>query len=202
MSDTVPKVAIIVAHPDDETLWAGGTMLLHPEWVVRVASLCRGRDPDRAPRFHAALARLKAEGCMADVDDEPEQRPLAEGEVRAAVLDLVGGDHYDLLLTHGPAGEYTRHRRHEEVSRAVASLWTEARSVRGPPLALRLRRRRRRPCAPPPGGRARALSLTPGFVAREASRDHGSLWLLAGQLRSLLDATRGGVLVLRQPREV
>ena len=23
---------MIVAHPDDETLWAGGTILKHPEW--------------------------------------------------------------------------------------------------------------------------------------------------------------------------
>ena len=27
----VGKCAVIVAHPDDETLWAGGTMLMHPD---------------------------------------------------------------------------------------------------------------------------------------------------------------------------
>jgi len=29
-------VAIIVAHPDDETLWAGGTILNHPgkTWIL------------------------------------------------------------------------------------------------------------------------------------------------------------------------
>jgi len=43
------------------------------------------------------------------------------------VLDVVGEEAYDLLLTHGPAGEYTRHRRHEEVSRAVSTLWSEGR---------------------------------------------------------------------------
>ena len=27
---------VIVAHPDDETLWAGGTLLMHPDcrWTV------------------------------------------------------------------------------------------------------------------------------------------------------------------------
>jgi LmbE family N-acetylglucosaminyl deacetylase len=25
------ECAVIVAHPDDETLWAGGLMLMHPE---------------------------------------------------------------------------------------------------------------------------------------------------------------------------
>jgi LmbE family N-acetylglucosaminyl deacetylase len=28
------NVAIIVAHPDDETLWAGGTILNHPYWRI------------------------------------------------------------------------------------------------------------------------------------------------------------------------
>lgn len=29
----------------------------------------------------------------------------------------------NLLITHDPAGEYTRHLRHEETSRAVIKLW-------------------------------------------------------------------------------
>jgi len=30
---------------------------------------------------------------------------------------------YDLIITHSLCGEYTRHRRHEETSRAVIHLW-------------------------------------------------------------------------------
>jgi LmbE family N-acetylglucosaminyl deacetylase len=44
-------VAVIVAHPDDETLWAGGTILSHPSWHWFIVCLCRGSDKDRAPRF-------------------------------------------------------------------------------------------------------------------------------------------------------
>ena len=40
------SVAVIVAHPDDETLWAGGTILNHPSWHWFVACLCRGNDQD------------------------------------------------------------------------------------------------------------------------------------------------------------
>jgi len=127
MDETAPKMAVIVAHPDDETLWAGGTMLLHPGWAKWVVALCRQSDPDRAPRFRAAVAHLGAEGRMADLDDGPEQRPLAPREVRAAMMDLVGERSYDLLLTHAPGGEYTRHLRHTEVSCAAAALWTEGR---------------------------------------------------------------------------
>jgi hypothetical protein len=30
---------------------------------------------------------------------------------------------YNIIMTHSPYGEYTRHRRHEETSKAVISLW-------------------------------------------------------------------------------
>jgi len=116
------RVAVIVAHPDDETLWAGGLLLGHPEWAPFIITLCRGGDPDRAPRFGRALERLQARGAMGDLDDGPDQAVLASREVQAAILALLPDREFDLLLTHGPEGEYTRHRRHEEVSLAVSAL--------------------------------------------------------------------------------
>jgi len=114
--------AVVVAHPDDETLWAGGTMLLHPDSCWTVVTLTRKSDPDRAPRFHKALERYNARGVMGDLDDGPEQKPLGTVEVQDAIMDLLPSDRLDLLLTHGPWGEYTSHKRHEEVSRAIRTL--------------------------------------------------------------------------------
>jgi hypothetical protein len=31
--------------------------------------------------------------------------------------------HFDLIISHNPTGEYTRHIRHEEVSKAIIKLW-------------------------------------------------------------------------------
>ncbi|GLH69942.1 hypothetical protein GETHPA_14750 [Geothrix rubra] len=121
--DGIRHVAVVVAHPDDETLWAGGLLLSHPEWSPFIVTLCRGGDPDRSARFRMALARLKAEGAMGGLDDGPDQQPLAARKVQEAILALLPQRPYDLLLTHAPKGEYTRHRRHEEVSRAVRALW-------------------------------------------------------------------------------
>ena len=118
-------VAVVVAHPDDESLWAGGLLLSHPEWRVFVAALCRRSDPDRAPKFYLALKRLGADGAMGDLDDGPQQRPLSEVEVASQVLALLPAGVYDLVMTHSPRGEYTRHRRHEETARAVLRLWRE-----------------------------------------------------------------------------
>jgi len=118
------RVAVVVAHPDDEILWCGGLLLSHPEWSTFVAVLCRASDADRAPRLTRVLGRLGAAGAIGDLDDGPEQRPLATGKVAGAILDLLPGTDFDLILTHSPRGEYTRHRRHEEVARAVWSLWS------------------------------------------------------------------------------
>lgn len=121
------KVAVIVAHPDDETLWAGGTLLSHPEWTCFVACICRANDADRAPRFAAVLQALGATGKMADMDDGPEQTPLSIPVVAEQVLQLLPYTQFDLIITHNIAGEYTRHRRHEEVSEAVFLLWQQQR---------------------------------------------------------------------------
>jgi LmbE family N-acetylglucosaminyl deacetylase len=117
------SVAVIVAHPDDETLWAGGTILSHPSWLWFVVCLCRGSDKDRAPKFCNALKVFKAEGVMGDLDDGPQQKPLDKKEVERAILDLLPPKSFDLIISHNPTGEYTRHIRHEEVSEAVIKLW-------------------------------------------------------------------------------
>jgi LmbE family N-acetylglucosaminyl deacetylase len=116
---------VVVAHPDDEILWMGGTLLMDNRCNWKVVALCRGSDPDRAPKFSAVMEHLGASGIMGDLNDGPEQDPLTPGEVREALLELLAGDRsFDVLYTHSPQGEYTRHRRHEEVGRAVCDLWT------------------------------------------------------------------------------
>ena len=126
-SDPRPRAAVVVAHPDDETLWCGGYILTHPEYLWRIATLCRAADPDRAPRFRGVLQRLGAEGEMADLDDGPDQAPLPVGQVQETIARLLAGTTYNLLLTHGPMGEYTRHRRHAECCQAAVELWSAGR---------------------------------------------------------------------------
>jgi LmbE family N-acetylglucosaminyl deacetylase len=49
------KCIVVVAHPDDETLWAGGTILLHPDSEWTVLAICKSSDPGRASKFSDAL---------------------------------------------------------------------------------------------------------------------------------------------------
>ncbi|MBN1786932.1 MAG: PIG-L family deacetylase [Sedimentisphaerales bacterium] len=122
---SVKTAAVIVAHPDDETLWAGGTILSNPKINWTILSLCRKSDADRAPKFTAVAARLGAKGFMADLDDEAEQKPLEQAQIRQTVLNTLPKRTFDIILTHSPKGEYTRHLRHEETARAVLSLWND-----------------------------------------------------------------------------
>lgn len=117
------KVAIIVAHPDDETLWAGGTILSHPLWNCFIVCLCRGNDKERAPKFFEALNIFNSKGVIGNLDDGPDQKPLNKEEVEYVIMNLLPDKHYDLIISHNPSGEYTKHLRHEEVSKAVIKLW-------------------------------------------------------------------------------
>jgi LmbE family N-acetylglucosaminyl deacetylase len=74
-------------------------------------------------RFHNALKVLNCEGIMGDLDDGPEQLPLEGVDVENAILELLPSRKFDLIITHSPRGEYTRHLRHEETGKSVIRLW-------------------------------------------------------------------------------
>ena len=104
-------------------LWAGGMILMNPECKWTIISLCRANDTDRAPKFFNALKVYGANGAMGNLDDGPEQKPLSKEEIEKSITSLLPKINYDLIITHSPAGEYTRHKRHEETGRAVSFLW-------------------------------------------------------------------------------
>ncbi len=121
---TLRRAAVVVAHPDDEIIWVVGLLLENPHWEVTVVSMCRASDPDRSRRFRRVARELGVTGLMADLPDDPDQTPLEACDVESGVMSKIGGRSFDLLLSHNPVGgEYTRHRRHEEVGMAVARLW-------------------------------------------------------------------------------
>jgi hypothetical protein len=64
---------------------------------------------------------------MGDADDDPDQTPLSSASVEDLIYNLLPRYHFDLIITHSLDGEYTRHRRHEEVGRAVVALWQSGR---------------------------------------------------------------------------
>ncbi|MBU0760338.1 MAG: PIG-L family deacetylase [Nanoarchaeota archaeon] len=110
----------IVAHPDDETIWMGGTILKNPDWNWTILSLCRKYDFDRAPKFKKVCELYEARGIISDLDDE-KLNPLDVEEVAKKIKENLPKKEFDYVFTHGKNGEY-EHLRHKEIHDAVLHL--------------------------------------------------------------------------------
>ncbi len=116
---------MIVAHPDDETIWMGGKILSEPSWEWTVLSLCRKDDLDRKPKFFKVCKLLNARGFMSDMEDDHPEQPLDSlDEVVKRVEPVVMDKSFDVLFTHGENGEYG-HKRHKETNIAVRRMYEE-----------------------------------------------------------------------------
>lgn len=103
------KSLVVVAHPDDESLWAGGYLAKHKTDVC-VCSVPE-RDPERIKHFFEACKILGVKGYVAGCMEYQE-------DVTAA---LVFASQYDDIITHNHLGEYG-HPFHIKVHHAMKSL--------------------------------------------------------------------------------
>lgn len=113
---------MIVAHPDDETIWMGGFILKHPELDWTIMALCRASDPDRAPKFKQVCERYGATAIIEDMDDEGN----LDYDQAVAEAGRLAGKYFsrlpiDYLFTHGANGEYG-HEAHVATHAAIKRL--------------------------------------------------------------------------------
>lgn len=116
---------MVVAHPDDEIIWMGGTIRNSKNISWTIFSLCRESDGDREPKFRRVCAYNEASGIITDLDDEgklslKETIPV----IKKIIIDKIGQQEFDYLFTHGANGDYG-HPRHIGVNKAVKELLEE-----------------------------------------------------------------------------
>jgi LmbE family N-acetylglucosaminyl deacetylase len=127
------NILVIVAHPDDETIWMGGTLLkiktkndIKHNVNLTIISLCRKNDRDRAPKFSKVCSMLGVvEYHMSDLDDceEGYYKEITSQAIIERIFEFtkLNGKKYDRVYTHGENGEY-RHIRHMQVHKAVCEM--------------------------------------------------------------------------------
>lgn len=114
------KALVIVAHPDDETIWMGGSILKYKDYEWTIFSLTRKSDKDRSVKFRKVCKSLKAKSIMTDLDDE-KLLPIKSKEIIEIIKNNLPEKDYDYVFTHGKNGEYG-HLRHKEIHKAVTNM--------------------------------------------------------------------------------
>ena len=115
---------MIVAHPDDETIW-GGAHLYRDKGRYLVVCVTAGTDPERDEEFHNAMAICEAQYLKLGFPDLNAQQRQDRWEnigddIRAILALIMTARKWETIVTHNPRGEYG-HRHHRKISRFVTS---------------------------------------------------------------------------------
>ncbi|MFR4599333.1 MAG: Ig-like domain-containing protein [Coprobacillus cateniformis] len=110
---------MIVAHPDDETLWGGGHLLRDKYFIL---CLTNSFNEVRKDEFYKAIEYIGAKGIILSYPDlnngtKSNWEHNKEG-VRKDVDMVLGFKEWETIATHSPIGE-TGHRHHKFTSKIV-----------------------------------------------------------------------------------
>ncbi|MGZ8709510.1 MAG: PIG-L family deacetylase [Thermoanaerobaculia bacterium] len=113
-----PTKLMIVAHPDDESLFGGEALTSSGGWTV--VCVTNASHPRRRAEFIAAMDAIRANWVMLDHPDD-----LTSGTFHprlAEQLETLLREHpYELVVTHNARGEYG-HPQHRALHRIVRSI--------------------------------------------------------------------------------
>ena len=120
---------LIVAHPDDDTIFCGGTMLTYPDWYWTVVCMTEKKGSVRYDEFHKAMEAYRGYGVninschILGQDDIEQGKRITEKDILPwrKVIQKQGFDP-DIVFTHNRRGEYG-HSAHKALSLAVNDLF-------------------------------------------------------------------------------
>lgn len=122
------KALVVVAHPDDHVLWAGGTILKMKQWEWHVLSLCNSHYDDFDPKdrtFRVTCKELGVRKFDAKKFND-HQKEVSNEQILKFQNEILGfaDREYDLVFTHSnrKTGEYGFHANHKEVCDSVDRL--------------------------------------------------------------------------------
>lgn len=118
------KKLIIVAHPDDETLWAGAHMAEDDYFIVCVTN---GNNNVRSKEFKSILEASKDKGVILSYPDKAFGKRDDWNNVKENIIDdltkIIEGNDWEHIVTHNPDGEYG-HQHHIMINEFVTDIYT------------------------------------------------------------------------------
>jgi len=119
--DSTTKL-MIVAHPDDDTIW-GGSHLIDDNYLV-ICVTC-GVDKTRVKEFKKVMAETNDKYMMLDYPDKTNGKRdnwnSVYDKITASLNTIINYKDWDTVVTHNPDGEYG-HIQHKMTSKIVTSL--------------------------------------------------------------------------------
>ena len=116
------KKLMIVAHPDDETLWGGANLIKDRYFVV---CLTNGYNLPRAKDFKKILKFTNNSGIILNYPDKQDSIRDDWSKVETGILKdlskLLNYQYWDKIVTHGPDGT-TGHIHHKKIFKYVTTI--------------------------------------------------------------------------------
>lgn len=116
---------MIIAHPDDETLWAGDLITKKKFLII---CLTNGDNPQRKKEFEQAMQMSDNYGVMLRYPDNPNHKKSdwskVKDQVRGDMRYLLSYKNWKSIVTHNPDGEYG-HIQHKFTSMIVTNICSE-----------------------------------------------------------------------------
>ena len=115
---------MIVAHPDDETIW-GGAHLLEENYVV--VCITNGNNRTRRKEFSKVMEETHSIGIMLSYPDKTRGKRDNWDSCRDKIQDdlkqIIGKKHWDTIVTHNPDGEYGH--IHHQMTNSITTAITQ-----------------------------------------------------------------------------
>lgn len=99
----MPDKLMIVAHPDDESLFGGAQLILESNW--KVVCVTNGNNPVRRAEF---ISVMSATNCDYEIWNYPDiyRNPFDEDLLAKDFSRLIQENDWSKIVTHNSAGEY------------------------------------------------------------------------------------------------